>query len=316
MNDNKVIEKKQRTIQASAPATLMLLGEYAVLHGYPAVVLALNKRIHVTITSQQSKCITLTTSLGNFRGTQSELTNHPKFNYLLAAMEQFPQELSHAHIHIDSELSHLWGLGSSSAVTIATLAVLHQWWYGTKILAQDLFKMGLNCLQYLNKKGSGADMAGAAFGGMLAIKGTEIQPLQVNAAFFVIYTGQKASTDCAINLVQGNQDIYQKMGQCSEFGIEAITQNNTALLAKCMREQHLLLSELGVNIALGDAIVTHCYEHKLTDAIKISGAGFGDCLIGLKNNEAAAIPPLPPSLYPARYLDVQPEQQGVIYAGS
>jgi mevalonate kinase len=35
--------------KASAPGSLMLLGEYAVLHDYPALVCAIDKRISVII---------------------------------------------------------------------------------------------------------------------------------------------------------------------------------------------------------------------------------------------------------------------------
>ena len=309
----KIIRSKERLAQASAPATLMLLGEYAVLHGYPSVVIAFNRRITVTITPKISQGISISSTLGNFDGTQAQLAKLPQWNYLSAAMAQFPKNLDRAHIHIDSEFSHLLGLGSSSAITIATLAALQLWWYQKTIEAQNLFEMGLNCLKHLNKKGSGADMAGACFGGMISFIDRKIQPLQYNGDFLVAYTGKKASTDQAISRIRYHAEYFKRIGQLSEQGIQAIIHHDRLLLGQCMREQHKILCQLGVNITQSDAIIQHCYKMELTDAIKISGAGFGDCLIALRKENISQPSPLPPTLHPARFLDIQPDAKGVIY---
>ena len=54
--------------EASAPGSLMLMGEYAVLYGHSGIVTAINKRIHVKLRPRQDTGLHIESALGNFTG--------------------------------------------------------------------------------------------------------------------------------------------------------------------------------------------------------------------------------------------------------
>src|SRR5437762_2389846 len=72
--------------KASAPGSLMLLGEYAVLQGKHAVVCAIDKRMTVSLSPRQDTQICLTSSLGQFETDLAKLQITPPFQFVLAAL--------------------------------------------------------------------------------------------------------------------------------------------------------------------------------------------------------------------------------------
>ncbi len=115
--------------KASAPGSLMLLGEYAVLHGQQAWVCALHKRITVTLTPRNDDRIEIySDNHGQYSTDTQHLTIEKPFEFVLAALKQHQAVLRRGcDIHIESTFSDTIGFGSSAAVTTATLAALFNW---------------------------------------------------------------------------------------------------------------------------------------------------------------------------------------------
>ena len=112
---------------ASAPGSLMLLGEHAVLHGQLALVCAVNRRIQVTLTPRKDRTIRISSALGRRSMTVDAIKPSKPLRFVMAALRRFAKTLpSGFDLRIDSDFSHQVGLGSSAAVTVATLAVLKQ----------------------------------------------------------------------------------------------------------------------------------------------------------------------------------------------
>ncbi|MDX1901272.1 MAG: hypothetical protein SFW66_04590 [Gammaproteobacteria bacterium] len=72
--------------KASAPGSLMILGEYAVLHGKTALVGAIDQRISVTLRPRQDQQIQITSALGQHTTTLSTLTVVEPFQFVLTAI--------------------------------------------------------------------------------------------------------------------------------------------------------------------------------------------------------------------------------------
>ncbi len=73
--------------KTSAPGSVMLLGEYAVLFGKPALVCALNKRIHVTLTPRQDTTINIHSELlGTYTTELNELQMVKPFQFVLGRL--------------------------------------------------------------------------------------------------------------------------------------------------------------------------------------------------------------------------------------
>src|SRR5262245_34493681 len=106
--------------EASAPGSLMLFGEYAVLHGHKALVAAVDKRIYVRLTPRQDKIITIKSALGEYQTTITKLKAVKPFEYILTALQQFKLRQG-CDLEICSEFSHEVGFGSSAAVSVACL---------------------------------------------------------------------------------------------------------------------------------------------------------------------------------------------------
>ena len=78
-------------IEASAPGSMMVLGEHSVLRGKHALVLALNKRIYVHLTPNTSATIEIRSGLGYYHCTLNQLPNIPlakPFDYVLQTLKE------------------------------------------------------------------------------------------------------------------------------------------------------------------------------------------------------------------------------------
>ena len=115
-------------ITTSAPGSLMLLGEHAVLHGKHALVCAINRRITIRLFPSLDNTVKIVSDLGNYQSPLDNLVDHPSFRFVLQAIRQQIQHVPRGfELKIDSEFSADIGFGSSAAVTVATHASLMHW---------------------------------------------------------------------------------------------------------------------------------------------------------------------------------------------
>lgn len=279
-------------LKASAPGSMMLLGEYAVLYGKHALVTAVDKRIHVIITPHSSEEIIIQSSLyGRYETSLSHLKIEKPFHFVLGVLQFYQAKLKQGcHIEIISEFSDKVGLGSSAAVTVAMLAALTIW-LNIKVSPLDLIRQGRSIIRQIQGVGSGADVAASVHGGVIAY---QTQPLiaekfSVLHPLTVLYTGFKTPTAEAIQQVQqsflNHSAIYTHLthtiGQCALEGIQHIRQKNWENLGKIMNIQQGLLAALGVNTLLMQHMVEDLKQQPSILGAKISGSGLGDCVIGL-----------------------------------
>lgn len=279
-------------LKASAPGSLMLLGEYAVLYGKQALVCAVDKRITVTLTPRTDDKIEIQSDLhGEYVTRLSEFKIAPPFHYVMNALKQYQGRLRlGCNLDIKSEFSDKVGFGSSAAVTIATLAAVINW-FNIKISPIDLIRQGRNVIRQTQGVGSGADIAASVYGGIV---GYQAQPLSVEKfavthPLVALYSGFKTSTIEAVKKVQEYffphpnllRTLNASIGQCAIDGMQFIRKENWTKFGEIMTIQQGLMESLGVCPPL---------MHKMTESLsqqvgilgaKISGSGFGDCVIGL-----------------------------------
>jgi mevalonate kinase len=124
-------------IIVSAPGSLMLMGEHAVLHGRRALCAAINRRVCVRLRRRADRRICIRSALGQLDTTLDQLAIQPPFTFVLATLHRFRRHLPHGlDITIEAEFSHELGFGSSAAVTVALV--------GTLILMFRLFRPTLD----------------------------------------------------------------------------------------------------------------------------------------------------------------------------
>jgi mevalonate kinase len=278
-------------LKASAPGSMMLLGEYAVLQGKQALVCAVDQRITVTIVPRQDNKIKINSSLGSYESELNSLEIIAPFEFVLTTLKKISNQLTQGcELTITSDFSHKVGLGSSAAVTVATLAALKTL-LSQNINHQELLTEARAIIREVQGLGSGADVAASVFGGMVAYK---MQPLQVEKIshthpITAVYSGYKTPTVKAVRQVEENflpqparyQEICDAIDNCALAGIRAARAENWQDLGDIMNVQQTLMHSLGVNTPDLNNILLTLQQHKNILGAKISGSGLGDCIIAL-----------------------------------
>lgn len=185
-------------VQAGAPGKLYIAGEYAVVDGSAAIVAAVNR--YVTVKVDDENLPTLSPESRKYYGvivsekenykpifwTRSsngsiEILGDEKYAYVLAAMRVIDSYASECfapnmdrksyNLHISSELDDVksgrkYGLGSSAAITVATVRALCKW-YGLKPDVPTICKLSLIASSMVKRSGSGGDVAASSCGGWI-----------------------------------------------------------------------------------------------------------------------------------------------------
>jgi len=281
--------------KASVPGSLMLLGEHAVLCGSRAVVCAINRYITVTLIPRNDQIININSPL--FGECQQEINSiHivPPFQYVLTAIKTYSQQLKNGFdLLIESEISPQVGLGSSAAVTVATLSVLEQWLCSRHPNSESLFNDAKQIVQKVQGTGSGADVAASIFGGVIAYR---MNPLTIKQLvnippLIVIYSGNKVSTKDVVQQVTSFQNkhknlfhhLYNSIDECVQNAIEAINNGDWPRLGELINIHQGIQDSIRVNNKILSELIFTLRQHPDVYGAKISGAGLGDCVIGLGN---------------------------------
>ncbi len=181
-----------KAVQAAAPGKLLLIGEYAVLDGAPALVMAVDRRVNVRIESASGGAGRLSAAqLGIRQAAMRIADGHLHCDgmdpgalgltgrlipAIMRALGYAPEEVAALDIEIDSGAlfeSHAGrpvklGLGSSAAVCAALAVALSDRLEGSADSQQAGDRLGRWLPVYreaLGARASGADLAAAFFGG-------------------------------------------------------------------------------------------------------------------------------------------------------
>ncbi|MGT2910264.1 phosphomevalonate kinase [Streptococcus cameli] len=322
-------------VQASAPGKLFLAGEYAVVEpGNLALIAAIDQYITVSVSSavhgtiyssQQGKTISWIR-----KGGQIVVATAHDYQLILSAMqvvEDYVSDrgvaLSSAYaVHVETELDNQesgqkYGLGSSGAVTVATVrAVLA--FYGQNLPAEQVFRLAVLAQMRLEMAGSFGDMAASSFGGVvfyqsldkawlkarmeqesiLSLLKMPWQGLKIGSvslpddlSLLIGWTHQVAKTDDFVGQVQDRKhqldkkkahaDFLEKSRICVEKLIASCQDQEVGVFQEQIRENRGLLRQFSKEMAI--LIETRELEKLCTIAAqhgavaKSSGAGGGDC---------------------------------------
>jgi mevalonate kinase len=281
-------------LKTSAPGSLMLLGEYGVLHGQHALICAVDKYIRVLLSPRTDERIEIFSAKYHrsvYTTFIKQLTIEPPFQFVLAVLKYYQSKLTHGcTIEIESDFSAQMGLGSSAAVTVAILSALTIW-LGIHTSLRELVRIGRLIVRRVQGVGSGADVAASVYGGII---GYRVQPLTVEQypvryPLTALYAGFKTPTAVAIKQVYDRfagcpqifRQICRGIGQCGLAGMQLVRQQDWQQLGKIMTVQQGLLTALGVNTPLLQDMVDSLCAQTMILGAKISGSGLGDCVIGL-----------------------------------
>ncbi len=270
----------------------MLFGEHAILHGKQALCCAVDQRIRVNLSPRQDRQIHISSpGLGNLETSLDSLTVKAPFEFVLTAIKSYREQISGGfNLTMAAEFAATMGLGSSSAVTVATIGALAQW-LGLDPSAHELFHQAKAVILAVQGAGSGADAAAAVFGGIVGYRAepVEIRPFALAPPLTLVYSGAKVPTRTVIRIVADKQNaeplryqqLYERIDLCVSQAIAALEEQNWRWWGELMNHHHALQSELGVSTPLLDELTADLRRQSQIYGAKISGSGLGDCVVGL-----------------------------------
>ncbi len=268
------------------------MGEHAVLHGQPAIVCAISKRIKVELTPRTDSVVLLHSALGEHETTLEELAPNESFRFVLGAIRKCREGLGQGfELDIRSGMSHQMGMGTSAAVTVATLAAL-EGAQGQALAPDRLLPCGVQVIRKAQGGvGSGADVAASVHGGCLRYyaQSGEAVALPTEPKLTVLYSGSKTPTPEVIALVEENRNnqpevfarIDALIGDVVQRAFAAATRDDWETVGELMNINHGLMDAMGVNSAHLSELVYELREDPNILGSKISGSGLGDCVVGL-----------------------------------
>lgn len=271
----------------------MLMGEHAVLRHQPALCAALDQRLTVTLLPQETDRIRIQSILGHYDSTRDDLKVQPPFEFVLTIIKQLEPLLpSGFDLHITSQFSSTVGFGSSSAVTVATLAALSEW-LKLPTDPMSIFETARGVIQNVQGVGSGADVAASTFGGIVfyEMEPAKVEPIELEKlpAIQLIYSGSKMRTAFVVeNINQRYQEspealheLFLDIGDCVHQAKDALLMNDMDTFHGLVNKHRALMTKMGLNNQPIDSIFESLGDHPA----KISGSGLGDCVIAFGETE-------------------------------
>lgn len=280
-------------IKVSAPGSIMLMGEHAVLFGHRALACAVDKYMHVSLQPRTDRQIIVDSALANYESSLDQLAEDERLSFVLAAIRRFQSHMTTGFtLTIRSEFSHTVGLGSSAAVTAAVVAAVMTFATGETPDKDTLFDHALAVVHEVQDgRGSGTDLVASVFGGLI---GYTVQPRQIEALqgippISLFYAGYKTRTPDVLKQVEARSasqpqiytELYQLMHQTTVAAESAIKTQSWAELGKLMDIYQGLMDALGVCDKTIADMIWRLRSSDQIQGVKISGSGLGDCVIAL-----------------------------------
>jgi phosphomevalonate kinase len=286
-------------IATTAPGKLFLTGEWAVLRGAPAIVVAVDRVVRVEMEATPGAGPLTIESLAENRTWRGRLDAEPlpdgDAGAVVAALRR--AGTAEGRITVDSRAfligERKLGLGRSAA-TIAAAVAARRRLAGAALAAEALLADALaaNAL-FQAGVGSGADVAAAVYGGVVAAErsdaGLSVTPRTLPDGMHLVagWTGEPAATTPLVTRFASMESPpgFGDLIAAARAAAAAVAARDAARLCAAVDRSGDLLERFGAETGL--PIVTPSLR-RLVDAArragaaaKPSGAGGGDCGIAL-----------------------------------
>jgi len=285
---------------------VILLGEHAVVYGYPALAAALDRGVRIgAVPTPAGGTLRVDIPSWNLKLTVDD--DHPLAVALGAIADKL--ELGRPPVTLvgEAQIPPGAGLGASAAFAVAIARALIDY-RDQRVVAAGGAAMpatlgevvaAANASEALiHGKASGVDVALAASGGIGVFrKASGLRPIQTGLRVLVGPSGAQRSTAQMVERVavacRGSADDARlhELGGLTDTGTTALLQGNFAGLGTAMDRAHALLGELGVSTPLLDGL---CEAARRVGAYgaKLTGAGGGGAVIAIaprdKENDVLA----------------------------
>lgn len=271
------------TTICTAPGKIYLFGEHAVVYGEPAIACAVELRTRVRV--KRSDTILISSDIGT---TGLDFEMHPYVSSAILKMGS--PEIS---VEISSEIPVGSGLGSSAAVTVATLAAINIE-FGKEYENDKIAQMAHEIEKEVQGAASPTDTFVSTFGGVIEIPSRKKLDI-LDCGVVIGNTNKGASPKKTAKLVKqvamlkdeypdSINPIIEIIGSFAKHGKIMVTQQNYQALGKLMNINHGLLDALGVSTMELSALV-YAARNAGAYGAKLTGAGGGGCMVALTDSQ-------------------------------
>ncbi len=258
---------------AFAPGKVILMGEHAVVYGHPALAMAVNRGMTVTLRERAG-------------ATAIEDGDVSDVRLERALAEVLPSD--GWGVQIASDLPVGRGMGSSAALAVA-LARASASALGHPSTPSHIEKVAASIEQIFHGTPSGVDQTVCTRGGAIRFQrtpeGARYQSVALpELPIVVIDSGSAGNTGEMVAAVAGRRpaiDPYlQQIGDLLNETWPALMAGDLAAIGQAWHENHWLLRAIGVSTPTLDEIVTLATRAGALGA-KLAGAGGGGVVIAL-----------------------------------
>jgi mevalonate kinase len=242
-----------------------LFGEHAVVYGKPGIAMAIKPRVFVTVRNTK----------------RPQRAKSPYIDGCFEAMGVL------GSVYINSQIPSSSGLGSSAAVTVATLSAINDE-FSLHKTREDIADMAFEIEKKVQKgRASPTDTTVSSYGGIVLITGGSRRRLPPQNMHLVI--GDSLVSHSTAKMVELVGELKKKHPGIVDPILDAIQGvsmsaihhlNNPKELGRYMDMNHALLEALGVGHPQLSKLVLVARAQGAFGA-KITGAGGGGCMVAL-----------------------------------
>ena len=290
--------------EAFAPGKCILFGEHAVVFGHPAVAVAIEQGVRVSVQESDEWLL---------EGQPFEPSKHPHISHIIQKI--FHYDGTPLEIDVQSSLFSAAGMGSSAALSNAFGAAMHTYLNPRTPLDQIRLAKMAHSAEATAQKGraSPTDTATSALGGCVVVSGEHVTgtrhvfdtsletpegsrnwainavdlPVDIGDAWLVVgYSGTGSPTGRMVakvaNLISDSpqrMEEMEKIANITRAGLTALSAGNLEGLGIAMDACHQSLRKLEVSTKKLDRMVSAARPHSL--GAKLTGAGGGGCMVAL-----------------------------------
>ena len=256
-----------------AHSKIILIGEHAVVYGYPAISLPL---LEVEVTCK------VIPAESPWRLYEEDTLSMAVY----ASLEHLNIKDACIRCQIDSAIPEKRGMGSSAAISIAAIRAVFD--YYQVELPHHVLEILVNraeMIAHMNPSGLDAKTC-LSDHPIRFIKNVGFTELKMDLSAYLVIadTGVYGHTREAIQVVQSKGKdalpFLHALGELTQQAENAIRQKAAEGLGQILSQAHLHLKEIGVSSPEADSLVETALSYGALGA-KMSGGGLGGCIIAL-----------------------------------
>ena len=291
-------------VKASAPGKCILFGEHAVVYGQPAVAVAIEQRLCVSISKATSWSVD---------GSALDEKKHPHVTML---KETWLPDSEPMAVHVSGDIPSASGLGSSAALSAAAGAAMHRLVHPDLPLDGDRLSEIAHLAEARAQEGraSPMDASTSVEGGVVVLSDKRedvgnwlytrrlstpegertwevhgLTPPDEEMYLVLGNTGIHAPTSRQVAMVAkalrkdpSRMREIEAIGTVARRGLSALQKGDYEAVGHAMSENHLLLRGLGVSSPELETLIMAAAPSSI--GVKLTGAGGGGCMVALTKN--------------------------------